>query len=166
MSTISRIDRYLSHCRAAWVTKYSGENMVRCGCTDIVVHISTVCHVQNTLSGGIARVMSRGYLPLRIVLIRLLIVAPTCSVARAPRIHQMIDTVSPTLHKQREAEEVHLKTIIDRQTLVPSWWPAAQGVMSGRHYLRLRRAEKILLREMRQATARRLNGGAPQSAHR
>lgn len=68
---------------------------------------------------------------------------------------QIVDTVSPMLLKQREEEEASLKSILDRQASVPSWWPAAQGSMTEDHYHRIRGAEKMLLREWRAIMARR-----------
>lgn len=68
---------------------------------------------------------------------------------------QIVETISPMLLRQREEEEAALKSILDRQASVPSWWPAAQGSMTEDHYRRIRRAEKVLLREWRAITARR-----------
>ncbi|CAM9353875.1 unnamed protein product, partial [Sphacelaria rigidula] len=68
---------------------------------------------------------------------------------------EIVDTVSPMLLKQREEEEASLKSILDRQASVPSWWPAAQGSMTEDHYHRIRGAEKMLLREWRAIMARR-----------
>lgn len=72
--------------------------------------------------------------------------------------HQTVTTVSPALLEERKKEEADLKVVVDKQAAAPSWWPAAKGAMSDEHYGRVRRGEKILLREERQVDAASTHG--------
>lgn len=65
----------------------------------------------------------------------------------------MVTTTSPMLMEERKKEEEALEAVLDKQSAAPSWWPAAQGMMSELHYARIRKAEKFLVREERRALA-------------
>ena len=78
---------------------------------------------------------------------------------------QMTTTTSPMLAEERRKEEETLKAVLDKQSAAPSWWPAAQGIMSESHYARIRKAEKFLLREERRVTAGCACGTRTASKH-
>lgn len=71
----------------------------------------------------------------------------------------MVCTVSTTLLQQRRAEEADLEATLQKQASAPSWWPATRGVMSEKHYRRIRQAEKRVLREMKLVAAAGRFGG-------
>lgn len=66
------------------------------------------------------------------------------------------------LLEAREKEEVALQAVLDKQAAAPSWWPATQGAMSEAHYRRIRRAEKVLIREARNVAAGSARGNLQQ----
>lgn len=80
----------------------------------------------------------------------------------SPKLNQMVTTTSPMLMVERHKEEEALEAIVDKQSAAPSWWPAAQGMMSASHYARIRQAEKVLVREERLVIAGSACGISPK----
>ncbi|CAM9468709.1 unnamed protein product, partial [Ectocarpus sp. 13 AM-2016] len=75
-------------------------------------------------------------------------VTPRSALVRAWVNGELATTVSPMLMEEREKEEAALKAVVDKQASAPSWWPTALGALGGdAHYQRIRRAEKVIVRE-------------------